>query len=238
MNADDLSLAVLIPAYNEADVIADTIAAAKEIPHASQIIVIDDGSVDDTGKKAAMAGAKVIRFKHNMGKGAALREGYAYVDQADIVLFLDADTGNTAKQASLLIQPLLEDQADVTIARFVYAEEYKMHGGFGIVKVIARWGIKMLTGQRLESVLSGQRAFKKAVLDNIGIRYNGYGIELGMSADILRAGYRVMEVDVAMVHRYSGRDVKGFIHRFHQFIDILMTILAVSLSKRRSAWYI
>lgn len=238
MNADDPSLVVLIPAYNEADVIADTIAAAKEIPHVSQVIVIDDGSVDDTGKKAAMAGAKVIRFKHNMGKGAALREGYTYVDQADIVLFLDADTGNTAKQASLLIQPLLEDRADVTIARFVYAEEHKMHGGFGIVKAIARRGIKVLTGQRLESVLSGQRAFKKTVLNDVGIRYNGYGIELGMSADILRAGYRVMEVDVAMVHRYSGRDVKGFIHRFHQFIDILMTILAVSLSKRRSAWYI
>lgn len=229
------AIAVLIPAYNEADIIAQTIEGIKRLPYPIRIIVIDDGSSDNTGKEAAAAGAKVIRFKHNRGKGAALREGYTYIDGEDVIVFLDADIGPTSEQIALLIEPLLADQADVTIAKFVSGGEISKYGGIGMVKLLARWGIRILTGRRLDSVLSGQRAFKKTVLEHIGVPYNGYGIEFGMSVDILRLNYRIMEVDVAMAHRYTGKDIKGFAHRFHQFTDILKTIIFLFFKRNRIA---
>ena len=111
----------------------------------------------------------------------------------------------------------------MVIARFKPVRGKK---GFGFVKALAFYGVKFFTGQEVTSALSGQRAFKKEVLDEIGTIPEGFGIEIGMLIDILNKGYIVKEVDVDMWHDVTGRDLKGFIHRGKQFWHILKVLVS------------
>lgn len=215
------NVSVLIPAYNEEDRISDTIRGLTDIEEIDEIIVINDGSTDNTVERAKKAGAKIVNIKNNSGKGTALKEGLKFVKN-DIVVFLDADVGLSSKEVKKLITPIINDEADVTIAKF---PKVNIKSGFGLVKALSRKGIKYFTGCDIESSLSGQRAFKKKVLDDINTFYKGYGIEVGMTIDILNKGYKIKEVDVNMTHSVTKRDISGFIHRGKQFFDILKVLL-------------
>ncbi|HOK54768.1 MAG TPA: glycosyltransferase family 2 protein, partial [Armatimonadota bacterium] len=90
-----ISVAALIPAYNEADRITETVIAARALEGVSEVVVIDDGSTDDTAEKASSAGAdRVVRLEKNSGKGAALMAGVKSTE-AEIVLMLDADLASS-----------------------------------------------------------------------------------------------------------------------------------------------
>ena len=112
-----LSVSVVIPAYNEAERIAATIRAAQALTSVGEVIVMDDGSTDDTGRAAASAGATVVRRARNRGKAAAMEAG-ADAARGDLLLFLDADLGTTACEARVLISPVLSGASDVAIATF------------------------------------------------------------------------------------------------------------------------
>lgn len=223
------NVSVLIPAYNEEDRISDTIRGLTDIEEIDEIIVINDGSTDNTVERAKKVGAKIVNIKNNSGKGTALKEGLKFVKN-DIVVFLDADVGLTSREVKKLIVPIINDEADVTIAKF---PKVNIKSGFGLVKSLARKGIKYFTGYEIESSLSGQRAFKKKVLDDIKTFYKGYGIEVGMTIDILNKGYKIKEVEVNMTHSVTARDISGFIHRGKQFIDILKVLLYKLLRNSR-----
>jgi glycosyltransferase involved in cell wall biosynthesis len=212
---------VIIPAYNEANRIKSTIDALKNLESINEIIVIDDGSTDETFDIAKSTGINVFKTPKNAGKGEALNFGIKKA-AGDIIVLLDADLGESAKEASKLIVPLISKETDVTIAKFPKA---KRKGGFGFVKRLSRFGVKHLTGQIVETVLSGQRGFKKEVLDKLPPFESGYGVELGMTVDILRLGYSIKEVEVNMTHAETGRNLKGFIHRGKQFWHILKVII-------------
>lgn len=206
-----------MPAYNEADRIADTIKAAREITGIDEIVVIDDGSADGTAEQAKSAGAdRVIILPLNRGKGAALEAGIAATD-AEIVLMLDADLASSAKAAEALLEPVTSGRADMTIA---VLPSVKKSGGFGFAVGLARWGIKKFTGKTMAAPLSGQRAFRKEIIERMGGFDRGFGIETGLTIDALRMGYKVEEVPVEISHRTTGKTLKGFIHRGRQFADI------------------
>lgn len=214
---------VLVPAYNEGDRIKSTIDAMKASKYVDQIVIIDDGSKDDTYSIAKATDAKVYRLDENKGKGFALSFGIEKVyKESCVIAFLDGDIGKTAAEIDNLILPILEDQADVTIARFPAA---KKKGGFGLVKNLAKYGVKLYTGQTIYTSLSGQRVFKTEVLKRFKEIPSDYGVEVGMTIDILNMGYRIKEVDVTMTHRETGRDLKSFVHRGRQFYQILLTLL-------------
>ncbi|MGE4283325.1 MAG: glycosyltransferase family 2 protein [Clostridia bacterium] len=220
------SISIIIPAFNEANVIQDTIAAAKSLENIDEVIVIDDGSQDNTWEIAQSCGAKGIRSIKNEGKGSALQKGL-HICNGDIIVFLDADVGSSAVEISKIIHPVLTDRCDVCIAKFGKA---KKKGGVGMVKFISRFGTRILSGKNVESVLSGQRAFKSEVLCNIQIA-DGYGAEVGMTIDILRKGYTIMECEVNMTHQETGRDLKGFIHRGRQAVHIMAVLFRKALFK-------
>ena len=113
-----MQIAVLIPAHKEAERIQDTVRAARSINGVTRVVVIDDGSEDDTADLAEQAGAKVVRLIFNVGKGAALEAGASRVEDADVVLLLDADLGTTAEQGALLLAPVLAGEADMVVAKF------------------------------------------------------------------------------------------------------------------------
>lgn len=216
---------MLIPARDEAPTIGATVAAARSIPGVTRVIVIDDGSRDDTDQVAEKAGAKVVRLFGSHGKGAALEAGARRVEDADIVLLLDGDLGESASQGKLLAAPLIDGEADMAIAVFPRPAG---KAGFGLVKSLARSGIRKLGGE-FEAVapLSGQRALTRSCMATTRPFSAGYGVEVGLTIRALRAGFRLVEVPTTMAHSATGRDLKGFIHRGRQFVHVALALIAL-----------
>lgn len=221
--ADQVS--IVIPAYNEGSTIAATIIAIENLAAVNEIIVVDDGSWDDTAKRAREAGAIVYKCNHNLGKGSALNIGAALA-KGQIIVFLDGDLGETAREAVRLWQPILAGEADCVIARF---PQSRKKGGFGLVKQIANWGTKYYGGQQIPAVLSGQRAMSRAALEAIFPFASDYGAEVAGTIRLLKRGFRLKEVDVEMTHRETGRDWAGFYHRGRQFQHILKVLAKEAL---------
>ncbi|MBC7328543.1 glycosyltransferase family 2 protein [bacterium] len=206
-------ISAIIPAYNEADRIGDTVK--HTLPFADEVIVVDDGSQDDTFLKAKAAGGKTIKLKKNMGKGFAVLSGFI-LSKGDIILFLDADIGSTAIEGKKLLQPILRGEADMTIGVLPFGK-----GGFGFVLGLSRLGIMMLTGRKLEAPISGQRALRREVLSNFPWE-RGFGLETVLTIHAIRNGFKVKEVPIKMEHRRTKKDLRGFIHRGRQFFSILI----------------
>lgn len=217
MTAD---VSVIVPAYNEAERIGETLLALTPLPQVKEVIVVDDGSSDATADIASRFASQVIRSKDNRGKGHALHRGWKHA-QGEIIVFLDADLGTTATFAPALIEPVLWNECDMSIAALPSATR---RGGFGFVKTLAGQGIKRLTGHRVQAPLSGQRAITRDCLENISPFSGDFGIEVNLTIEALRKGYRVLEVPVAFTHRESGRNWEGFAHRGRQFADIARTL--------------
>ncbi|HZK18475.1 MAG TPA: glycosyltransferase family 2 protein [Clostridia bacterium] len=223
-------VSVLIPAYNEEDKIGDTVGAAFTIPFVHEVVVVDDASTDNTAGIAETAGAKVCALRKNLGKGGALNHG-ALVITGDIVLLLDGDLGKSAIEARLLLQPVLDGEADMTIASF---PPPVIKGGFGLVKGLARKGIKFFSGYEMKSPLSGQRAMKRAVLEAMLPFSSGFGVEVGATLRAAMKGYSLLEVPVQMTHAETGRDLRGFVHRGSQFADVAVVLALCALERLRS----
>jgi len=222
-----MDISVIVPAYNEEDRIVDTIAGIRKSKYINNIIVIDDGSQDDTRKVVQNLDVDLISLNKNMGKGYALKCGInKALKSSKIIIFLDADLGKSANEVDKLISPVVNNECDVTVARFRSASR---KGGFGLVKLLSKKGVKYFTKQEVNCSLSGQRAFKSDVLRAIKDIPDTYGVEIGMIIDILNSGYSVKEVDVNMTHKETGRDLKGFLHRGKQFYQILNTLVIKKL---------
>ena len=209
-------ISALVPAHNEEKFIFDTVRALQHIPEFNEIIVIDDASVDKTAAMARQAGAMVISLPSNLGKGGALNQGVAAAT-GDVIALVDGDLGSSAVEVAKLLAPVLAGSADMTVARFPRARK---KGGFGLVKGLARNGIKWYTGLETLAPLSGQRVMTRQVVDFLGGFESGYGVEVGMTIDVAREGFRIMEVEANMTHAETGRDLQGFLHRGKQFVHV------------------
>ena len=225
-------ISIIIPAYNEGSRIKNTLESIKNIKDINEIIVVDDGSSDNTTQEASSSESdkiKVYTLEKNRGKGYALNYGLKIAkENASIIGFLDGDLGSSAKDIEKLIKPILENKADVTIAKFPPA---KKKGGLGFVKNLAKESVKDMTGVELDSTLSGQRIFKREVLEKFDEIPFGYGVEVGMTIDILKNGFSIEEVLVDMTHNETGRNLKGFIHRGKQYYHIKKII-----GKKKKEW--
>lgn len=217
----DRNVTVLIPAYNEESAIGDTVTAALNIVGVEKVIVIDDGSRDSTAAIAACSGAFVVSSGKNIGKGGALNMGSGYIT-GDVVLLLDADLGKSAGGAEKLVEPVLTGRADMAVAVFPKAA---VKGGFGMVKGLARTGIKHFTGIYMEAPLSGQRAMKTELYFNSIPLAGGFGVEVDLTLKAARKGYSIIEVPVDMFHRETGRDFRGIVHRGRQFFNVAWTFI-------------
>ena len=160
-------VAAIIPAKDEGDRIGATVAAALVLPGVDLVVVVDDGSSDQTGRVAKAAGARVVRHSRNRGKAAAMESGAEAVRLLDgaasrHLLFLDADLGETARMAAPLIEPVVAGEADMTIAVFVTRVKL---GGHGFVVKLAREGVQRITGWTPDQPLNGQRCLTRAAFE-------------------------------------------------------------------------
>lgn len=200
---------------------AATVVGAAALPGVELVVVVDDGSGDRTSEVAAAAGAHVVRSPVNRGKAAAMERGAAEVTElerggaptSDVLLFLDADLEGSAAQAAPLLAMIGSGQADVAVATL----PAQPGGGRGFVVNLAREGIVEATGWRAEQPLSGQRALTREAFAAVLPLATGFGVEVGMTIDALRAGFRVAEVPVDLRHRVTGTDWRAQLHRGRQF---------------------
>jgi len=218
MKADKI-VSIVIPAYNEEDRLAETLQYLN-FSWIKEIILVDDGSTDGTARIAStFSGVNVINNKENRGKGKAVERGIQS-SAGKIIAVIDADLGESVREIDKLVVPVITGGAEITIASLPIRG-----GGLGLVRKLARYGLKVLTGQEMNSPLSGQRVFQRQILDKIMPFQDGFGLEIAMDIAIIRNNLNYQEIECNISHRITGQNLKGYLHRGRQFLDILGTLL-------------
>jgi len=235
------AVAAIIPCKDEADRIAATVRAVLSLAGVDTVVVVDDGSSDDTAAVAHAAGADVIVHARNAGKAAALETGVRHLRELEAVaaraasgdadfgtratafaprhlLFVDGDLEDSATNLHVLVPPVLEGRADMTIATL--PAQKVAGGGRGFVVRLAREGIEGLTGWTPVQPLSGMRCLTAEAFEAASPLAPGWGVEVGLTVDVLGAGLRVEEVPCDLQHRVSGKDWRGQVHRAKQYRDV------------------
>ncbi len=166
----------------------------------------------------------MVRSERVIGKGGAAtlaaREALACVAGAKtharpIAVLCDADLGESACLLAALAEEVRERRADLAVAAFAK----RVGGGLGVVVGFARWAIRRRCGLQLRAPISGQRALSLSALEDVLPFAEGFGMEVGMTIDAARAGHRVLEVELDLQHRATGRTLAGFAHRGGQLLD-------------------
>jgi glycosyltransferase involved in cell wall biosynthesis len=213
------SLTVLVAARNEAERIAATIGALRGAFPRAAIWVADDASSDGTAELAMAAGARVVSRRRPHGKGAnvtaAAEAALSEARPPELVLLCDGDLGNSAARLEPLVAAVRRGECDLAVAAF----SDRVGGGFGLALGFGRWAIRRRSGFEARAPISGQRAMRVEVLRAVLPFARGYGMEIGMTVDAVRAGYRVGEYELDLTHRATGRTVGGFVHRGRQLLD-------------------
>ena len=169
--ANSHNLFYIVPAFNEADVIVQTIADLKDNAPPGKIVVIDDGSTDGTGRVAVSAGVMVLRHIMNRGQGAALQTGLAYARQndADLAVTFDADGQHNAKDISSLIEPITNGDYDVVLASRFLPGASAVHMPMGR-KTVLKAGVfftRITSRVHITDVHNGLRAFSRRAIQEI-----------------------------------------------------------------------
>lgn len=229
-SATDRKVAVVIPAKNEADIIATTLRTCGAIPHVDLVVVVDDGSTDRTSDSARNAGkVTVVRHSYSYGKASAMETGAKVVamrDPADgpprNLLFLDADLGESAAEVGPLVEAVVSGETDCAIAAL---PPQPGAGGFGMVKGLGFKAIKYFTGWKPTQPLSGQRCITREAYEAVQPLATGWGVEVGMTLDLLSSGHSIKEIPCDLTHRASGKDLAGNLHRLSQLWGVFRAVM-------------
>jgi glycosyltransferase involved in cell wall biosynthesis len=213
------AIAVIVAARNEADRIGETLRALREALPEALLWVADDASTDGTAEAAMAAGAQVVSRGRPHGKGAnvtaAAEAALSGEPVAELVLLCDGDLGASAAALASLVRAIEHGECDLAVAAF----SRRVGGGFGVALGFARWAIRRRCGLETSAPISGQRAMRAEVLRAVLPFARGYGMELGMTIDAVRTGYRLREYELDLSHRATGRSLAGFAHRARQLAD-------------------
>lgn len=205
-------ISVVIPAYNEAKRIGKVLSKIPEF--VDEVIVVDDGSGDNTSEVAKNHGAKVIRLEENQGKGAAMREGIKNVS-GDIVVFMDADGQHNPEELEKLVYPILKGEADFVIGSRLIKAQGKRPLIRKISNFLSTGLIKLKLGIDVRDTQSGFRAIKREFLPEIESKR--YEVETEILIKAVKKGARVKEVPVERIYgietgHFRFEDVLRFLH--------------------------
>ncbi|MCZ6727842.1 MAG: glycosyltransferase family 2 protein [Acidobacteria bacterium] len=227
---------MLLPALNEERQIAAVLRGLAQWANGFEPVVIDDGSVDDTGKVARQAGATVLRHPFNLGYGAALQTGYKYAlgRGMDLVVQLDADGQHDPADVARLIEPIVEGAADVVIgSRFVERSSYRM----GLTRSLGRklfGGLGKLVGLDVTDPTSGFQALNRVALELYARDFfpaDYPDIDVLLMAH--RRGLRVVEVPVQMREAPRKSRLHGGLRSFYYVYKIALSLWAGSGARPR-----
>lgn len=219
-----------IPAYNEEKDIARVILLA--LRHVDAVVVCDDGSQDLTAEIAQKLGVAVLRHEKNMGYGAAIQALFEKARElnADLLVTIDADGQHDARQIPRLIQPILENKADIVLgSRFLQQNsDMPFYRRFGI-KVLT----KMTSGSRQEDTLTdaqcGFRAYNRKAIENLTLEEEGMGVSAEALLKARDLGLMVAEVQVEV--QYKGLETSTH-NPFKHGLGVISTIIRLVVEER------
>jgi glycosyltransferase involved in cell wall biosynthesis len=199
----------IVPALNEAATIGRVIREIREVDSCFEILVVDDGSNDETGAIAAAAGARLLRLPFNLGIGGAVQTGYRYAlaNGFDIAVQIDGDGQHDPSQLRLILEPLLAGDADVVIgSRFAGVGSYRAPRGRRLGMHVFAAVVSMIVRQPLTDTSSSFRALNRRSLSLFAADYP-HGFLETVEATVLAGKYRLRlkEVPVTMRERELGR---------------------------------
>jgi glycosyltransferase involved in cell wall biosynthesis len=219
-------LAVIVAARNEADRVGETAAGLRAAFPGAALWVADDASTDGTAEVAMAAGAQVVSRGRAHGKGAnvtaAVEAALSAEPAPGIVLLCDGDLAGSAAALAPLVAAVERGECDLAVAAF----SRRVGGGFGLALGFARWAIRRRCGFEAGAPISGQRALRVEALRATLPFARGYGMEIGMTIDAIRAGFRLREYELDLSHRAGGRSLAGFAHRARQLLDFARVYLS------------
>jgi glycosyltransferase involved in cell wall biosynthesis len=146
----------------------------------------------------------------------------ALAEHEPIFLLCDGDLAASAGRLDALVDAVRGGEAEMTVAVFAT----RAGGGVGLAVGFARWAIRRRTGLEMRAPISGQRAMRASVLEDVLPFARGFGMEIGMTVDAARAGHRIAEVELDLAHRATGRTLSGFLHRGRQLVDFVRVYVA------------
>jgi len=227
-----LLISVIIPAYNEEPnlglVLGDTKNILEYMGFPYEIIVVDDGSQDNTADIARKHGVILINNEKNLGKGAALINGFRRA-KGNIVVTMDADGSHRAEDIPFLLSPMLNGGSleAVVGSRFVDEKGRRSTSSLHLIgNRIINALILMVTGRYLSDSQSGFRAYKKNALGKIALHSSGFDIESEMTIKMLRKGFRIMEVPIRCDPRMNGLTR---VNAFQDGFNIVKTIIKATI---------
>ncbi len=216
------SVTVLVAAYNEAPAIGGVVRTARQAVPGLQVLVIDDGSTDDTSRVATEAGARVVRLEVNAGKGAAVRRGLRELSGETVVL-IDGDGQDDPQEIPHLLAALGPGVDLVVGSRFIGRFEP------GAITPVNHWGNRFLTSvinllfsAALTDTQAGFKALRSETLQRLNLSAHRFDIEVDVLLGVLRSGGHVVEVPVRRAARQHG---KSRLHSLRDGSRILRRIL-------------
>jgi HAD superfamily phosphoserine phosphatase-like hydrolase len=215
----------VIPAFNEQSNIASILQVVKRVKTIDEIIVVDDGSTDKTYAEAKSQGVKVICHSKNMGKGAAIKTGFAH-SQGDIILFLDADLKSISpKKIASIFQPIENDEAD-----FVKTAFSRKRGR--VTELVVKPLFKVIFPFiHFRQPLSGQFAMKRELMAGLKID-DRWGVDIQILLQLVKKGVRVAEVDIGNI-KHKKQPIENLVMMSEEVIRAILSELGLIASKHK-----
>jgi hypothetical protein len=221
-----MRILAIVPAYNESPTVAEVVRGLRSRGDVD-VLVIDDGSTDETAEQARAAGARVVRLPVNLGIGAAVQTGYRFArwHRYDVAVQVDADGQHLPSELGRLLLPILEGRADVVVgSRFLGTGDYQP-------SVPRRMGIAVLsrvvsavTGQRLYDTTSGFRAANRHAIDCLAEHYPRDYPEVEALVLLRRRRFRIVEIPCRFEERAEGRSSITAGRSLYYMVKVLLAI--------------
>lgn len=199
---------VIIPAFNEEIAIASIVK--RSLKYVDDVLVIDDGSTDNTSRIAQDAGARVIKHYNNLGKGVSLKDAFGEVLNYDIVVTIDGDGQHNPDEIPKLINPIREQKADlVNGSRYLDGFDDETPAYRRVGQRVLDIATNITSGTNVTDSQSGFRAFNGKTIKVYRFRDTGFGIESEMLADAAQHNLKIVEVPITVRYDVENSSTKG-----------------------------
>jgi glycosyltransferase involved in cell wall biosynthesis len=232
----ELRRVAIVPAFNEQDAVGRVIDEIRAYDPEFEIVVVDDGSVDNTAEAARAHGAHVVRLPFNLGIGGAVQTGFRFAHENgfELAVRLDGDGQHDASQLDLVLAPVLEGRVDIAVgSRYLergngYRSSATRRLG---IRILART-VSLLTGQRITDPTSGFQALDRKAITLFAADYPHDYPEVEALVLLLRHRLRLCEVPVSMRPRATGRSSIRTFSSVYYMVKVLLALFVGSFRRR------
>ncbi|WP_424355692.1 glycosyltransferase family 2 protein [Methanobacterium sp. MBAC-LM] len=213
-------ITAILPAYNEELCISSVILCSKK--YVDKVIVVDDGSTDNTAKIAKLAGARVISHSSNKGKGAALKTGFEAAKTSEIIVTIDSDGQHDPNEIPKLVAPIINGEADIVNgSRYINGNKKDTPSYRRVGQTVLDKATNLGSGLEITDSQSGYRAFARHAVPAFRFSSIDFGIESEMLMDASNAGLRIKEVEINVRYDVDGSTK----HPVSHGIGVLMRVI-------------